>query len=255
MGKKAKIEDIRQAAKIVSEVLQELEAMTVPDVQLNMLNEVAHRRIIEMGGEPILKGYKPKWANDPFPASICASVDYEICHGIPNERVLKEGNIVTYDIGLRYKSACGDAAITVAVGEIDNAKQRLIRYAKRSLMAGISVVKAGQKVSAIGTAIQLSCLENGFQPIAEYGGHTIGAELHEKPEIPSVYYKQDDGIFLQEDQVICIEPMIVRQGYGKVAIAPDGWTAYEASGQPVAQFEHMILVTKNGYEILTSHIK
>lgn len=227
--------------------------MTKSDAPLDLLDEMAAKIIKDMGGEPVFKGYQPDWAKTPFPATVCMSVDYEICHGIPGKRILKEGSIITYDVGVRYKTGCGDAALTVPVGEVDNFRQRLLRFGPRAVMAGVEAVKAGAPVSVIGKAIDQFCLMNNCTTIKQYGGHQIGAEVHEKPDIPSSYYATDDKVFLEEGKVICIEPMLVRSGYGKVNIAPDGWTAYEITGQPACQFEHMVLITKDGYEVLTKH--
>src|SRR3990167_11186179 len=250
----AKIEDIREAARIVSTVLLELRDLTCDGVSLDMLDELAERRVREMGAEPYNKGYAPKWAEKPYPSTICASVDEEICHAPPNGRVLQFGSIVTYDLGIRYKSGCGDAALTVIVGQTDNKRERLMRYAYRALMDGIKKVRAGVRISDIGEAIWKSSIINGYTVIKEFGGHTIGTEMHEEPFIPNYYDKKDDERFLVEGQVICLEPMIT-PGKGQVIVNPiDGWTASTVDKQPVSMWEHMILVTKDGSEILTTHI-
>src|SRR3990167_7001642 len=139
-----------------------------------MLDEIAGRRIKEADATPCNLGYKPKWARDPFPANVCMSVDYEICHGIPGNRELKEGSIITYDLGVKYKSGCGDAALTVAVGKVDNRKQRLMRYGLRALYEGINVIKAGIPISTIGDVIQSYAIHHGYGIIEEFGGHHIG---------------------------------------------------------------------------------
>lgn len=248
------LEDQRIAAGIVTDVLKELAEMTAPGVSLDMLDELAERRIREKGGEPYNKGYHPEWAQTPFPATVCMSVDYEICHGTPRGRTLKEGEIIKYDLGVKYGSGCGDAALTVAVGEISNRKERTMRYGLRALYAGIGAVKAGAPISAIGEAIEHFCLVHGYKTIREFGGHHIGKEMHEAPHIPHYRDPKDDEVFLQEGAVICIEPMIT-PGKGRMAMAKeDGWTAFCPDGQPVVMFEHMMLVTKDGCEILTHHI-
>lgn len=251
---KTLIEDQRKAAKIVSTVLLELKDMTKPDVSLDLLDELAERRIRELGGEPYNKGYKPDWAQKPFPATVCMSVDYEICHGTPRGRTLKEGEIIKYDLGVRYKSGCGDAAITVAVGEISNRKERMMRYCLRSLYAGIRQVKAGVSIARVSEAVEREATKNGYTVIKEYGGHHIGYEMHEEPDVPNKYYKEDEDRLLEEGRIICIEPMIT-PGKGQTEIAKeDGWTAFCYDGQPAAMFEHMILVTVDGYEVLTTHL-
>lgn len=251
--KKTLLADQRVAAGIVTEVLLELKALTKPGVSLDMLDELAERMVRERGAIPVNKGYHPKWAPTPYPATICCSVDYEICHAPPRGRTLQEGSIVKYDIGVKYKSGCGDAAITVAVGQVDNNKQRAMRYGMRALYEGITVVKAGEPVSSIGRAIEHFCLSRSFTVIREFGGHHIGREMHEPPLIPHIPYASDDTVLLKEGAVICIEPMITR-GNGVMKIAEDGWTAYCPDGHTVVMFEHMILVKKDGYEILTKHL-
>ena len=246
--------DQRIAAGIVTDVLLELEKLTAPDVSLDMLDELAGRMIVERGGTPYNKGYKPEWSQVPYPSVLCCSVDYEICHAPPRGRTLRAGSIVKYDIGVRYKSGCGDAALTVAVGEIDNRKQRAMYYALKALYEGIKVVKAGVPISAIGRAIETFASTRGYRIIKEFGGHHIGKEMHEDPHIPHKYYKEDDDRFLQEGAIICIEPLLT-PGKGEMRMAKeDGWTAFCPDGQPVAMYEHMILVTKDGYEILTKHV-
>src|SRR3990167_4195007 len=248
---KAQLDDIRKAAKIVSTVLLELKQLTVPGAQLDLLDEYANKRIKELGGEAALLNYQPTWSKTPFPATCCMSVDYEVAHGIPDKRELREGMIIKYDIGVRYKTGCGDAALTVAVGEIDNFKQRLMRFGQEALMEGIKVVKAGAPISVIGKAIENYCLTKNVEIIRDFAGHHIGAEIHQEPNIPSYYDKECDNQFLKEGDVICIEPFVTRAGYGQIGIAEDGWTAYQVKGQPVVQFEHQILITKDSYEILT----
>lgn len=251
---KALLNDIRIAASIVTDVLLELKELTKPDVSLDMLDELAERRIRAAGGIPYNKGYQPKWAVEPYPATICASVNNEICHAPPRGRTLREGDIVTYDLGVRYKSGCGDAALTVSVGKIDNRKERAMRYGLQALYEGIKVVKAGVPISAIGKAIDDFSSLRGYKTIVEFGGHHIGKEMHEDPQIPHQYYEENDSKLLKEGSVICIEPMIT-PGKGRMAIsAEDKWTAFVVDRQPVVMFEHMILVGKKNYEVLTKHI-
>jgi methionyl aminopeptidase len=249
------LSDIRSAAKIVSEVLMELESLTCPDASLALLNELAERRIIEMGGTSAFKGYQPTWAKNPFKSACCMSVDYEVCHGSPDRGLfMMEGQIIKYDLGVKYGIGHGDACLTVAVGEISDRKKRLMRYAKEAMMVGIKKVHAGVKVSEIGRAIEQFSVRRGYNVIKEYAGHGIGRELHEDPMIPNIYRREDEDIILQAGQVICIEPMLT-PGNGFTAIWPeDHWMAFCPDGQPVAQYEHEILVTDKGSEILTSHL-
>jgi len=246
--------DQRVAANIVTDVLLELKAMTAPGVSLEMLDAMAEKMILERGGTPYNKGYKPDWSETPYPATICCSVDYEICHAPPRGRSLVAGTIVKYDIGVRYKTGCGDAALTVPVDDMTNRQERLMRYTLRALYDGIAVVKAGVPISSIGRAIEKVANIANYNIIKEFGGHHIGREMHEKPDIPHVSYAADDNVFLEEGAVICIEPMLTT-GKGQMRMAKeDGWTAFVPDGEPVAMFEHMILVTKDGYEVLTKHL-
>ena len=251
--KKVLLEDQCVAAGIVTEVLLELKALTKPGVSLDMLDELAERMIRERGATPYSKGYHPKWAPEPYPSTLCCSVDHEICHAPPGGRYLQEGSVVKYDLGVKYKTGCGDAAITVPVGNVDNRKNRAMRYGLRALYEGITVVRAGVPVSAIGRAIENFSNSRGYKVIREFGGHHIGKEMHENPLIPHVPYPEDDKVLLQEGSIICIEPMIT-PGKGQMRVWKDGWTAYVTDGQPVVMFEHMILVKKDGYEILTKHL-
>lgn len=255
-NRKPKEADIREAARIVSVILLELKELTKPDVNLNLLDEIASRRIKEMGASSCNFQYKPDWAVTPYPATICASVNHEICHAPPGGRTLRNGDIVTYDLGVRYKSGCGDAALTVAVGEIDNRKQRAMRYGLQTLYAGIKVVQAGQKIGSIGEAMERYASISGYNIIEEFGSHHIGKEMHEKPYILNYTNYQDPSFReeLKEGAVICLEPMLT-PGNGNVAISKrDGWTAYCPDGQSVVMFEAMIKVLAGGYEILTCHL-
>lgn len=249
--KKTLYEDQVVAAGIVTDVLLELKALTKPDVSLDALDEIAERMIRERGGIPINKGYHPSWAKTPFPATVCMSVNFEVCHGTPRGRTLKEGDIINYDLGVKYKSGCGDTALTVAVGEIDNRKQRAMRYGLRALYEGIKVIKAGVPISAIGKAIETFAYRNGYNIIKEYSGHYIGKEMHMSPLIPHYYNPEYDNILLKEGDIICIEPMLT-PGSGRTAVAiEDGWTVFTTDRQICVMYEHQILVTKNGYEDLT----
>ena len=253
--KKTLLEDQRKAAQIVTEVLLELKAMTAPDVSLDMLDELAERMIRERGGIPYNKGYKPDWSPVPYPNTICCSVDHEICHAPPRGRTLKNGSIVKYDLGVKYKTGCGDAALTVAVGEIDNRKQRAMRYGLQALYEGMKVVKAGAKVGEIGEAIERYTSVHGYEVIREFGGHFIGKEMHQSPLIPHFtdYTGPAYRHILQEGDVLCIEPMIT-PGKTRIGMLNDGWTAIVVDNQPVVMFEHQLLVTADGYEILTKHL-
>lgn len=248
-------QDIRQAATIVSDILLELKELVKPGVSLDALDEIAARRIIEAGAISANKGYKPQWAQNPYPATICACVDFEIAHCPPRGRMLKEGSIVTLDMGLKYKSAFADAATTISVGAVDNRKQRAMRYGLRALREGEKVVKAGVPIKEIAKAIEIYSNRMGYQVIRDYGGHHIGKEMHEEPSISHNYYPDDPDVLLEEGKVICLEPML-SPGVGRMGIfKDDGWTSFCLDGQPCVMFENMLLIKKNGCEVLTHHLK
>src|SRR3990167_8126047 len=236
---------MREAANLVSDILLELKSLTKPGVSLDMLEELVARRIKEAGATSAIKGYHPSWSKTPFPSALSASIDFEICHGIPNGRILKEGSIVNYDLGLKLNGAYADAALTVAVGEIDNRKERAMRYGLQALYEGIKVVKAGAPISAIGRAVEDFAIRNGYNVIKEYGGHHIGSEMHMKPHIPHHYDLKYDNIFLKEGDIICLEPMLT-PGSGRSVVAEDGWTVLTTDRQICVMFEHMLRVTKEG---------
>lgn len=247
------LNDIRTAAAIVTEVLLELKELSKEGASLALLDEIAERRIREAGGEPYNKGYKPDWSQVPYPATICASVDHEVCHAPPGNRILRAGSIVKYDLGVRYKDGCGDAALTVAIGEVDNRKARAMRYGLQALYEGIKVVKAGVPIYAIGDAIQSFAGTRGYEVVRAFSGHHIGKEMHEEPLIPH-FFDATRTDLLKEGSVICLEPILTPGKQGVEISKEDGWTFYTKDFQPVVMYEHMVLVTKEGYEILTKHI-
>lgn len=245
------LEDQRKAAKIVSNILVELELLTAPGVSLFMLEELVERRIKEAGAEPAFKGYKPEGAETPYPSCLCASIEFEAAHAAPQTKNLEEGTIIKYDLGVEYKGSYADACITVPVGKVDNRRSRALRHGLKAMYQGISQVRSGAPVSAIGKAIEQYCDREGYRIIKGLQGHHIGSELHLKPNIPNYYEKNYDGLFLKEGDVLCIEPHIT-PGNGEVGAWKDGWTIYTLDKQPVVCFEAMVLVTKDGGEILTT---
>lgn len=250
---KSRIDRLRESAKLVSSILRDLESMCVPGVTMLALEEFVEKRLQEAGAKSANKGYHPDWAPEPYPSVLCASVNDEVCHAPPGKRALYKGDIVTFDLGLILNGYAGDAALTVAVGEVHNRKERTMRYAKKALYEAISAVKAGAPLSDIGRAVDLVCLKSGNRVFKEFGGHHIGKKMHENPLIHHTYRPDQDEIFLKEGAVLCIEPQIT-PGKAICGMKADGWTAYAVDGQPVAMYEHMVLVTKYGCEILTDHI-
>ena len=238
------IELLFQANQIVSGVLDLLESKIVEGVSTFELNRIAEEYCHDQHAEPAFKGYKG------FPASLCASVNEEVVHGIPSKKkILRQGDIISLDFGTRYKGFYGDAAITVAVGIIDPQIALLIDVTKNALDKGIEQARVGNRISDISRAIQNYTEEHGFSVVRQFVGHGIGANLHEPPEIPNYVQRQASPRIL-EGMVLAIEPM-VNLGVAKVKILNDQWTVVTADRKPSAHFEHSVAVTPKGPKILS----
>lgn len=240
---KEEIEEIREACRIVTETLQILKEACRPGKTTRELDTVAEAHIRERGGYPAFLGYRG------YPAALCASVNDGIIHGIPDDRKLREGDIVSFDIGVKLNGFHGDAAVTVAVGSVDAEAERLLRVTEEALFKGLEQAKLGNRLFDISHAIQSHAEANSFSVVRQFVGHGIGRELHEEPQIPN-FGKAHRGPRLVEGMVLCIEPM-VNQGTSDVKILEDGWTALTADGKLSAHFEHCVAITKSGPDILT----
>lgn len=255
------IKKMRTAAKTVSTVITEVSKIVAPRVALNTLDIEAAKIIDKLGATPFNLNYKPEWAKTPYPAVLCTSVNDEIAHGIPNDYQLKEGDIITLDVGIKIDGVCGDCAITLPVGEIDSRNERLLRYSNRAVYMGAQEVRAGAHVVDVAKAIEKYALQMGFTTVVTFSGHGIGETMHESDiTIPNFtdydvrYVQRFAGQVLKAGDVICIEPMLTyKDRYGK--IDADGWTTRTKDGKNCAMFEHMILVKEDGYEILTDHFE
>ncbi|MBL02431.1 MAG: type I methionyl aminopeptidase [Acidobacteria bacterium] len=234
---------MRTANALVADVLGALEAMVLPGVTTLDLDAVAESLVREGGAEPAFKGYRG------FPATVCASVNEEVVHGIPSKRPLKAGDIVSLDVGVLLDGFYGDSALTVPVGEISVAAAKLLSVTEQSLERAISAVRAGARVSDLGHAVQHYVEANGYSVVREFVGHGIGTKLHEEPQIPN-YGQPGQGPRLAEGMVLAIEPM-VNIGSATVKILKDGWTAVTSDGNLSAHFEHTVAVTAEGAEVLT----
>jgi methionyl aminopeptidase len=234
---------MRTANALVADVLGALEAMVLPGVTTLDLDAVAESLVREGGAEPAFKGYRG------FPATVCASVNEEVVHGIPSKRPLKAGDIVSLDVGVLLDGFYGDSALTVPVGEISVAAAKLLSVTEQSLERAISAVRAGARVSDLGHAVQNYVEPNGYSVVREFVGHGIGTKLHEEPQIPN-YGQPGQGPRLAEGMVLAIEPM-VNIGSATVKILKDGWTAVTSDGNLSAHFEHTVAVTAEGAEVLT----
>lgn len=245
------IEVLREGGKRLAFILQEVAKAVKPGVSTAELNELADSLAMERGDIPSTLNYKPHGAKRAYPASICVSVDDEIVHGIPNEnpRILKEGEIVSLDMCLTHGGLVTDSAITVAVGKIDSAAQKLIDVTKEALFAGIKTVKGGGHIGDIGYAIERVAKANGFSIVEDLCGHGVGYSVHEDPYVPN-YGERGRGDKLRPGMIIAIEPML-NEGKKEIFIAKDGYTFKTKDGSRSAHFEHTIVVTKKGAEILT----
>ncbi|WP_053042097.1 type I methionyl aminopeptidase [Bacillus anthracis] len=223
---------------------QELKQHITPGITTKELDQIAEKTIQKYGATPSFKGY------NGFPGSICASVNEELVHGIPGKRKLKEGDIISIDIGAKYNGYHGDSAWTYPVGNISESVQKLLDVTEKSLYLGLEQVKPGERLSNISHAVQTHAEENGFSIVREYVGHGIGQDLHEDPQIPH-YGPPNRGPRLKPGMVICVEPM-VNQGRRYVKTLSDDWTVVTVDGKWCAHFEHTIALTEAGYEILTT---
>ncbi len=245
---KKEIDLIRESCKIVAEVLQLLKANVKPGITTLELDQIADDYIRSNNAKAAFKGYSQGGA-EGFPASICASVEDEVVHGIPGRRVLKDGEIISLDVGVIKNGYFGDAALSVGVGNISEDKQRLLDVTEKSLYLGIKQAIAGNRVHDISYAVQEYVEKNGFSIVRELCGHGVGKYLHEDPSIPN-FGKKNTGSLLKPGMTIAIEPM-VNMGKYNVITAEDGWTIQTADGLPAAHFEHTIVITNSEPEILT----
>jgi len=240
---------LREGGKILARVLRIVVRAVRPGGTTRELDGIAEREIRRAGGEPSFKGYKTHGAKSAYPASLCVSVNDEIVHGVPGERILKEGDIVGLDIGMEYGGIFTDTAITVPVGKIDRVAQKLLRVTEEALAVGIREVRAGNRIGDIGATIQEHLEKNGFGVVRELVGHGVGRAVHEEPEIPN-WGKRGTGRVLEVGMVLALEPMATEKSPA-IKIGKDGWVWLTRDGSRSAHFEHTVLVTKNGPEVIT----
>ncbi len=248
---KEDIKKLREGGKRHAEILKILASMVKPGVSARELDNEAHRLILEEGDKPAFLNHKPKGEKRPFPASLCVSINDEIVHGIPNEseKILKEGDIVTLDLGLVHEGMITDAAITLPVGNISHDLTRLLEVTKNALVAGIKAAKGGKRVGDISVAIERLALAEGYGVVEELSGHGVGYSVHEDPFIPN-YGNAGTGAILKPGMVIAIEP-IFNIGDRNIILDADDWTYRTSDGKQSAHFEHTVLITKGDAEILT----
>ncbi len=237
------IKVMREAGRVVAIILGILSREMRAGMKTRELDEIASRELKRLGAKSSFKGYRG------FPATLCVSVNDEIVHGIPGERVLAEGDIVSLDFGAIVDGFQGDAAVTVGIGEISPEAKRLLAVTEASLEAGIKAARAGARLGDVSAAIQEYTEARGYAVIREYTGHGIGREMHEEPQIPN-FGQKGSGPMLKKGMTLALEPMAVT-GDWRTRVGDDQWTVFTADGGLAAHFEHTIAVTDGEPEILT----
>ncbi|MBP7217216.1 MAG: type I methionyl aminopeptidase [Candidatus Omnitrophica bacterium] len=238
------LEMLRISGCILAKVIEKLKKEIRLGVRTQDIDKLAEEFVRQENAEPAFLGYKG------YPATICASINNEIVHGIPSNRALKNGDLFSLDVGLRYQGYYSDAAITVGIGTIDAQAKKLIEVTKTSLEKGIKQARAGRHLSDISSAVQRHVEASGFSVVRQFVGHGIGKALHEEPEIPN-FGRAHEGPVLKTGMVLAIEPM-VNAGTWEAEVLDNGWTAVTKDGSLSAHFEHTVAITHNGPEILTT---
>ena len=242
------IDLMREAGRMVSAVIQELEGMIKPGITTKELDEKAEKTMYALGGEPAFKGYRG------YPASICTSINEEVVHGIPGRRALREGDIIGVDVGVKFNGYYGDSAVTFPVGKINEESEKLLQVTQEALFQGIRAADVGNRIGDIAYEIQRTAESHGYSVVRDFVGHGIGSEIHQDPQVPN-FGEPHQGILLKKGMVIAIEPM-VNLGTYEVEILQDGWTVVTKDRKRSCHFEHTISIHENEPEILTAwHLK
>ncbi len=237
------IELMKQAGNIVYQTHQYLKPFLKEGITTEEIDKLAEDFIRSKEATPSFKGY------GGFPGSVCTSINNQVVHGIPGKTKLKNGDIISVDIGACYKGFHGDSAWTYAIGEVDEEKQYLMEHTEKALFEGLKQVKPGNRVGDIGYAIEQYALKHNLGVVKELVGHGVGTNVHEDPEVPN-YGKRGTGPLLKKGMVIAVEPML-NLGTADIYMLDDDWTIETADGKPSAHYEHTVAVTEDGYQILT----
>jgi methionyl aminopeptidase len=248
------IDLIRKAGAVVAEVLLKLQEVVRPGISTAELDRLAERITRAAGAEALFKGVVSPYARMPFPGVICASLNEQVVHGIPSDAVkLRDGDLISIDYGVKLGGYCGDAAVTVAVGNISNEKRRLIEVTKKVLDIAVTSSRPGLRWSEVAAQMQAYAETAGFSVVRDFVGHGIGTEMHEEPRVPNFVSDEllDNDIYLQEGMILAVEPMINIGTYA-VRTLKDGWTVVTRDGKCSAHFEHTIAIVKGGCEVLTA---
>jgi methionyl aminopeptidase len=239
------IKIMREAGRVVGQTLRLLVEATKPGVVVKELDKIVRKEYARRGVIPTFLGY----AEPPYPATVCVSINEDLVHGIPGNRVIKEGDIVSIDLGATYKGFVGDSALTIGVGKITPEAQRLIDVTRESLMRGIKAARAGVRLGVISNTIGEYIESEGFGVVREYVGHGVGRQMHEEPQVPN-YGPPDRGPILRKGMVLALEPMVT-VGDWRTKKQADGWTVSTLDGSLCAHFEHTIAITDGEAEVLT----
>lgn len=247
---KREINGMRAAGKIAAEILEEISSIIKPGISTLEIDEFAEEITQKKGAISAPYQYQPTPNDTPFPGHICTSINNEVCHSFPRKDViLKEGDIINCDVTPKYKGFHGDTSKTFLVGEVDEKAKKLVEITEKAMYIGIDAIKAGRPLKVIGTAIEEFIKPFGYSIVRELCGHGIGRQFHTEPDV--FHYRNNNSFKLKENACITVEPMI---NYGKrhIKVAPDNWTIVTKDGSLSAQFEHTVLITNTGYEILTT---
>jgi len=245
---------MRQAGAVVADVLSKLQKIAEPGMTTGALDQIALQMTADARAEALFKGVRSPQARMPFPGAICASLDEQVVHGIPSESVvLREGDILSIDFGVRLNGYCGDAAVTVPIGRIAPEHQKLIDVTRGALQIAVAGMRPGVRWSDIARKMQKHAESAGFSVVRDFVGHGIGTKMHEDPKVPNFVSAEllADDIWLAEGLILAVEPMINAGGYA-VRTLGNGWTVVTKDGRYSAHFEHTIAVTKGGCEVLTT---
>lgn len=247
------LEGIRAACRIVAEALELVRSLARPGVTTADLDKAVEKRIIERNAQPAFKGHGASGKRPPFPASICTSVNEEVVHGIPSERELREGDLLSVDVGVCRGGYYGDGAISVPIGRVSPLAERLMAVCREALCLGIQAAGPGKRLSDISRAVQRHVEGNGFSVVRDLVGHGIGSSLWEEPQVPNFYSPRSRDVILRPGMVLAIEPMITAGGW-QVMILPNRWTVVSRDHSLAAHFEHTVCITPEGVEVMTAPV-
>ncbi len=248
----ADIAILAEGGAILADILRRVASLAAVGVSTAELDRVATELIAQAGGVPAFKGYRPTPSDEPYPTTLCASINEEVVHGIPSPaRLLQAGDVLSIDIGMRYRNRFTDTATTVIIGAGSPAAQKLLAVTNESLRRGIAQVKPGNTIMQIAQAIQGYVEGNGLAVVKDLVGHGVGFDIHEDPRVPNFVAINEPAVILRPGLVIAIEPMVTA-GTDRVDTLDDGWTVVSADGSLAAHFEHTVAVTADGVQILTA---